>query len=194
MLEFRDNLQRFKQQLAERENEAKDRIMAARLGDTERCREMVRKQHIEISEMAKNDLADVHSQSLPAGVPVHSMASGDDDMPELEPIDGVDEESQEEDGGDLMNRIGLVGDFNPDNIMNNQDIKPTALMFQLYVRGLLEDEMMELVDKLPDEQKNKQYLVSIIEFLKETAEWQQSSFVGKTVKQEAKKFREMRKK
>ena len=143
MLEFRDNFQRFKQ---EQENEAKDRIMAAMLGDTERYREMVRKQNFEISEMAKNDLVDVHSQSLPAGVSVHSMASGDDDMPELEPIDGADEESQEEDGGDLMNRIGLVGDFNPDNIMNNQDIKSTGLMFQLYVRGLLEDEMMELVE------------------------------------------------
>ena len=54
--------------------------------------------------------------------------------------------------------------------------------------------MVELTDRLPTEQKKKQYLVSIIEGLKETAEWQQSGFTGKTVKQEAKKFREMRKK
>ena len=53
--------------------------------------------------------------------------------------------------------------------------------------------MIELTDRLPNEQKKKQYLVSIIEGLKETEEWQQSGFAGKTVKQEAKKFREMRK-
>ena len=155
---------------------------------------------------ASSDLMDVHSQSLPAGVPVHSMASdgASDTMPELEPLDGADEESQEEDaspvarelrdGGDLMNRIDFVGGFNPDNVMNNQDIKSTGLMFQLFVRDLLSDEMMELTDRLPTEQKRKQYLVSIIEGLKETEEWQQSGFMGKTVKQEAKKFREMRKK
>ena len=148
---------------------------------------------------ASSDLVDVHSQSLPAGVPVHSMASdatlsprelrdGDDTMPDLIPIDGADEESQEEDGGDLMNKVGLVGDFNPDNLLDNQDIKSIGLMFQLFVRGLLSDEMVELTDRLPTEQKKKQYLVSIIEGLKETDEWQQSGFAGKTVKKEAKKL------
>ena len=146
---------------------------------------------------ASSDLADVHSQSLPAGVPVHSMASDVasdtmDTMPELEPLDGAGEEPEEEDGGDLMNKVGLVGDFNPDNLLDNQDIKPTGLMFQLFVRALLSDEMVELTDRLPTEQKKKQYLVSIIEGLKETDEWQQSGFAGKTVKKEAKKFREMR--
>ena len=143
---------------------------------------------------ASSDFADVHSQSLPASVPVHSMASdvASDTMPDLEPIDGADEESQEEDGGNLMNKVGLVGDFNPDNLLDNQNIKSTGLMFQLFVRDLLSDEMIDLVDRLPTEQKKKQYLVSIIEGLKETAEWQQSGFAGKTVKTEAKKFREMR--
>ena len=48
---------------------------------------------------ASSDLADVHSQSLPAGVPVHSMASdgASDTMPELEPIEGEEEEEMEED-------------------------------------------------------------------------------------------------
>ena len=49
------------------------RIFASMLGDTERYRERVRQQQFETSEMAKNDLADVHGQGLPAGVPVHSM-------------------------------------------------------------------------------------------------------------------------
>ena len=143
---------------------------------------------------ASSDLADVHSQSLPAGVPVHSMASdvASDTMPELEPLDGAGEEPEEEDGGDLMNKVGLVGDFNPDILLDNQDIKSTGLMFQLFVRGLLSDEMVELTDRLPTEQKKKQYLVSIIEGLKETDEWQQSGFAGKTVNKEARKFREMR--
>ena len=139
---------------------------------------------------ASSDLADVHSQSLPAGVPVHSMTSdeGSDKMPDLESV-----ESEEEDEGSLTDKIGLVGDFDPDNLINNQDVKSTGLLFQLYVRDLLSPEIMELTDRLPNEQKKKQYLVSIIEGLKETAEWQQSGFAGKTVKQEAKKFREMRK-
>ena len=140
---------------------------------------------------ASSDLADVHAQSLPVGVPVHSMASdeGSDKMPDLESVS----EEEEEDEGSLTDKIGLVGDFDPDNLINNQDIKSTGLLFQLYVRDLLSPEIMELTDKLPNEQKKKQYLVSIIEGLKETAEWQQSGFAGKTVKQEAKKFREMRK-
>ena len=49
------------------------------------------------------------------------------------PIVGEDEESQEQDGGDLMTKIGLVGDFNPDNVMNHQNITSTGLMFQLFV-------------------------------------------------------------
>ena len=140
---------------------------------------------------ASSDLADVLAQSLPVGVPVHSMASdeGSDKMPDLESV----ESEEEEDEGSLTDKIGLVGDFDPDNLINNQDIKSTGLLFQLYVRDLLEPEMMELTDKLPNEQKKKQYLVSIIEGLKETEEWQKSGFAGKKVKQEAKKFREMRK-
>ena len=152
---------------------------------------------------ASSDLADVHSQSLPVGVPVHSMASdeGSDKMPDLESVSdgersspsGRSRDEEEEDEGSLTDKIGLVGDFDPDNLINNQDIKSTGLLFQLYVRDLLSPEIMELTDKLPNEQRKKQYLVSIIEGLKETAEWQQSGFAGKTVKQEAKKFREMRK-
>ena len=140
---------------------------------------------------ASSDLADVHAQSLPVGIPVHSMASdeGSDIMPDLESV----ESEEEEDEGSLTDKIGLVGDFDPDNLINNQDVKSTGLLFQLYVRDLLSDEMMELTDRLPNEQKKKQYLVSIIEGLKETEEWKKSGFVGKTVKQEAKKFREMRK-
>ena len=120
------------------------------------------------------------------------MASdeGSDKMPDLE---SVESEEEEEDEGSLTDKIGLVGDFDPENLINNQDIKSTGLLFQLYVRDLLSPEIMELTDKLPNEQKKKQYLVSLIEGLKETTEWQQSGFTGKTVKQEAKKFREMRK-
>ena len=41
---------------------------------------------------ASSDLADVHRQTLPAGVPVHSMETdGSESMPELEPIEGEQE-------------------------------------------------------------------------------------------------------
>ena len=143
-----------------------------------------------------SDLDDVHRQTLPVGVPVHSMATdASDEMPELEPIENEnqDDEEEDEDEGSLANKIGLVGDFDADNLLNNQDVKSTGLMFQLFVGDILSDEMIELTDRLPNEQKKKQYLVSIIEGLKEAEEWQHSGFAGKTVKKEARKFREMRK-
>ena len=147
---------------------------------------------------ASSDLADVHRQTLPVGVPVHSMATDvSDEMPDLVPIENENQddevEDEDEDEGSLANKIGLEGDFDADNLLNNQDVKSTGLMFQLFVRDLLSDEMIELTDRLPHEQKKKQYLVSIIEGLKETEEWQQSGFAGKTAKKEAKKCREMRK-
>ena len=46
-------------------------IMASILSETERYRESVRKQQIEINQVAENDLTDVHAQQLPEGVPVH---------------------------------------------------------------------------------------------------------------------------
>ena len=73
------NLEHFSQQQREREQSAMDRINASILGDTERYRDRDRQQQFEISEMAKNDLADVHSQGLPAGVPIHSMATEEED-------------------------------------------------------------------------------------------------------------------
>ena len=104
-----------------------------------------------------------HFPSTISGLSSVDTSEGDDTMPDLIPIDGEDEESQEEDGGDLMSRVNLIGDFNPDNLLNNQSIRSTGLMFQLFVRGLLSEEMIELADRLPNEQKKKQYLISIIE-------------------------------
>ena len=153
-----------------------------------------RRKHI---EDARSDLDDVHHQSLPAGVEVHSMdtpaQSNQGYPPSLPPPPPQEEEEdEEEDAGDLTNRFGLIGDFNPDKLYDDQNIKSTGLMFQLFVRGLLSDEMIELTDRLPNEEKKKRYLVSIIEGLKETDEWQQTGFSGKRVRQEVKKFRDMR--
>ena len=187
---FYANLENFSRQQREREQNAMNIINASILGDTERYRESVRQQQFEMSEMAKNDLSDVHSQSLPAGVPVHSMdvpvTSNQGYPPPLPPPPPQEEEEEE----DIIDEFGVTGGFVPDRIMNSQDMKSTGLMFQLFARDLLTDEMIELTDRLPDEQKKKQYLVLIIEGLKETDEWQQSDFSGKRVKQEAKKFRE----
>ena len=193
---FYAKVENFSQQRKEREQKAIEIINASILGDTERYREMVRQQQFEISEMAKNDLADVHGQGLPAGVPVHSMdvpvTTNQGYPPPLPPPPLQEEEEEEEDSGDLTNRFGLIGEFDPDKLLDDQNIKSTGLMFQLFVRGLLSDEMIELTDRLPNEEKKKRYLVSIIEGLKETDEWQQTGFSGKRVKQEVKKFRDMR--
>ena len=44
-------------------------------------------------------------------------------------------------------------------------------MFQLHVRDLLSDEMIDILNKLRTDSKKKQYLVSIIEGLHQNDEW-----------------------
>ena len=75
--EFRTNFEKFRQEKREEQQRATD-INASILGDIEIYRENVRRQNF-ISEMAKNDLSDVHGQALPEGVPVHSMATDEQD-------------------------------------------------------------------------------------------------------------------
>ena len=48
------------------------------------------------SSSARSDLSDATSQSLPAGVPIHSMATDEEEMPPLETPTEVAEEEEEE--------------------------------------------------------------------------------------------------
>ena len=114
-------------------------------------------------EDAKSDLDDVHHQSLPAGVEVHSMdvpAENDDDS-----------EEEEAEITALEQKVAYTRGFDPDQVFNDDSVTYRGLMFQLFVRDLLTDEMVDLLNKLPTDQKKKQYLVSIIEGHKELDEW-----------------------
>ena len=170
---FYANLENFSRQQREREQSAISRINASILGDTERYREMVRQQQFEISEMAKNDLVDVHGQVLPAGVPVHSMASeGDDTMPDLIPID----EDEEDIKPNPYQRGLLYWNNDIEKMKTNQKINYDDLLFQLHIRGQLTDKMETDVENLPDELSKKLYLLRVIENLigtePEDNEWQ----------------------
>ena len=111
-------------------------------------------------EDAKEDLDDVHHQSLPAGVEVHSM-----DVPTEN-----DDESEEEVTA-LEQKVAYTHGFDPDKVLNDNSVTYRGLMFQLFVRDLLTDEMVDLLNKIPTDQKKKQYLISIIEGHKELDEW-----------------------
>ena len=111
-------------------------------------------------EDAKEDLDDVHHQSLPAGVEVHSM-----DTPEEN-----DDESEEEVTA-LEQKVAYTHGFDPEKVFNDDSVTYRGLMFQLFVRDLLTDEMVDLLNKIPTDQKKKQYLISIIEGHKELDEW-----------------------
>ena len=111
-------------------------------------------------EDVKEDLDDVHHQSLPAGVEVHSM-----DVPTEN-----DDESEEEVTA-LEKKVAYTHGFDPEKVFNDDSVTYRGLMFQLFVRDLLTDEMVDLLNKLPTDQKKKQYLVSIIEGHKEKDEW-----------------------
>ena len=111
-------------------------------------------------EDAKEDLDDVHHQSLPAGVEVHSM-----DVPTEN-----DDESEEEVTA-LEQKVAYIHGFDPEKVFNDDSVTYRGLMFQLFVRDLLTDEMVDLLNKIPTDQKKKQYLISIIEGHKELDEW-----------------------
>ena len=201
--EFRNNFEEFRRQKQEEENRALDIIRASMIGDTERYREQVRNQQFEISQMAKNDLSDVHSQVLPAGVPVHSMdvpvKSNQGYPPSLppppqQPIQEEEEKEQEEEDEELTaleQKVVFTDGFNPDEVFEDDSINYRGLMFQLHVRDLLEPETIKLLNKIPTDQKKKQYLVSLIEGLKENDEWN-ADFNSEKLSRKIKEFRKIR--
>ena len=56
--------------------------------------------------------------------------------------------------------------------MQDDSINYRGLMFQPYVRDLLNDEMIGMLNKIPTDEKKKQYLASIIEGLTQSDEWE----------------------
>ena len=176
--EFRNNFEEFRRQKQEEENRALDVNRASMIGDTEGYREQVRNQQFEISQMAKNDLIDVHSQVLPAGVPVHSMdvpvKSNQGYPPSLPPPPQQpiqEEEEEDEELTALEQKVVFTDGFDPDKVLNDDSINYRGLMFQLYVRDLLNDEMIEMIKKTPTDERKKQLLVSLMTGLDKNDEW-----------------------
>ena len=139
------------------------------------------------AERARSDLDEVHSQSLPAGVPVHSIATDEeDDMPALEtPTEIAEEGEEEETEDDEETQVPPVSrkhketiDYN-DNIARwkHRDVSADDILFQLYLRGItLEKEQEEDISKLRNKGKGrtmtkKDYLLNFIEKLMETGQW-----------------------
>ena len=140
------------------------------------------------SSSARSDLSDATSQSLPAGVPIHSMAT-DEDLPPLETPtevaeeDEEEEEEEEEDDDETYMRPQSrkhkeTIDYN-ENIdrWRQKDISVDDILYQLHLRGIkLTQEQEEEMDKLKIKGKGKSptkkdYSINYVETLIQTGKW-----------------------
>ena len=114
------------------------------------------------SSSVRSDLSDATSQSLPAGIPIHSMATDeeDEDLPPLETPTEVaeeEEEEEEEDDDDDETQVPPQSRKHKETIDYNEnidrwkqkDISVEDILFQLHLRGIqLTEEQEEEMDKL----------------------------------------------
>ena len=139
------------------------------------------------SSSARSDLSDATSQSLPAGVPIHSMAT-DEDLPPLETPTEVaeeEEEEEEEEEDDDETQVPPQSrkhketiDYN-ENIdrWKNKDVSVDDILYQLHLRGIkLTEEQEEEMEKLKIKGKGKSptkkdYLINYVERLIQTGKW-----------------------
>ena len=143
------------------------------------------------SSSARSDLSVATSQSLPAGVPIHSMAT-DEDLPPLETPTEVaeedeeeeEEEEEEEDDDDETHmrpqsrKHKETIDYN-ENIdrWKNKDVSVDDILYQLHLRGIkLTEEQEEEMEKLKIKGKGKlptkeDYLINYVERLIQTGKW-----------------------
>ena len=141
---------------------------------------------------ARSDLGDVHSQQLPVGIPIHSMASDtanedDEDLPPLEtPTELAEEEEEEEEFEDddetqvppQSRKHKETIDYN-ENIdrWKNKDVSVDDILYQLHLRGIkLTEEQEEEMDKLKIKGKGKsptkkEYLLNYVERRIQTGKW-----------------------
>ena len=140
------------------------------------------------SSSARSDLSDATSQSLPAGIPIHSMATDeeDEDLPPLEtPTEVAEEEEEEEEEDDDETQVPPQSrkhketiDYN-ENIerWKNKDVSVDDILYQLHLRGIkLTEEQEEEMDKLKIKGKGKSptkknYLINYVERLIQTGKW-----------------------
>ena len=112
------------------------------------------------SSSARSDLSDATIQSLPAGIPIHSMATDeeDEDLPPLEtPTEVAEEEEEEEEEDDDETHMRPQSRKHKETIDYNEnidrwrqkDITVDDILYQLHLRGMkLTEEQEEEMDKL----------------------------------------------
>ena len=148
------------------------------------------------SSSARSDLSEATSQSLPAGVPIHSMVT--DDEQELPPLETPTEvaEEEEEDASEKSSR-GIRDEdddetqvppqsrkhketkYCTENIdrWRQKDISVDDILFQLHLRGIkLTEEEQEEMSKFKIKGKGKtptqkDYLLTYVERLVVTGKW-----------------------
>ena len=137
------------------------------------------------SSSARSDLSVATSQSLPAGVPIHSMAT-DEDLPPLEtPTEVAEEEEEEEEEDDDETHMRPQSRKHKETIDYNRnidrwkrsDVSVDDLLFQLHLRGIqLTEEQQEEMSKLKIKGKGKtptqkDYLLTYVQRLMVTDKW-----------------------
>ena len=106
-------------------------------------------------------------------------------------INSFHDDSEEEELTSLEQKVAFTRGFDPDEVFNDDSINYRGLMFQLHVRDLLTEETIELLNKIPTDKKKKQYLVSLMEGLKENDEWN-ADFNSQKLSRKIKEFKKIR--
>ena len=125
------------------------------------------------SSSARSDLGDATGQSLPAGIPIHSMATDEEEEEEEEEYD--DDETQVP---QQSRKHKETIDYN-ENIdrWRNKDVSVDDILYQLHLRGIkLTEEQEEEMGKLKIKGKGKSptkkdYLTNYVERLIQTGKW-----------------------
>ena len=152
--------------------------------------EMMRGARQRTISSVSSDLADVHRQTLPAGVPVHSMETdGSETMPDLEPIEGEEEEQMEDDeeveDDDDETQVPpqsrkhkeMIDYNNKIERWRQKDVNFDDILFQMHLRGInLTKEQQEEMEKLKIKGKGKSetkkdYLLRMVEGLIGSGRW-----------------------
>ena len=141
------------------------------------------------SSSARSVLSDATSQSLPAGIPIYSMTTDeeeDEDLPPLEtPTELAEEEEEEEQEDDDETQVPPQSRKHKETIDYNEnidrwrqkEISVDDIMLQLHLRGIkLTEEQEEEMGKLKIKGKGKSptkkdYLINYIERLIQTGKW-----------------------
>ena len=109
------------------------------------------------SSSARVDLDEAHRQSLPVGV------MDNDEFEDMQPSD--DELIPAEDTVRPYQKSVLYFNNDIEAMKKNQSLEYTDLLFQLYVRGRLTDDISKRVEDLPDEISKTMYLLTVVEEL-----------------------------